>query len=287
MASYNQWDAEELVEQSWSGKRIIFLESEDDVRVMQERWFFDRGEGVDFHPASGEGAGGCHDVIARVEEARARGLNDVWGIVDRDALASSNYWEAFFDCDDRSFTERKVFGEFILVLRCWEMENYLLHPEIIEQHLADIHGRSPRSPGEVVEELFEILCCKLPIVAANLLLNSQGQKGLKSDFGLGVPCMELLETVQQQLSKIGLDDALENWLVRMNAFGSNEMPRSLEQWLAMLRIVDGKLLLKWLRHHFRIQDECKYLWARSLGESGKVKTMLDEPVWKLAYGEPM
>lgn len=280
MASFNDVNSEELVDRSYAGKKVVYLESEEDVQVFRERWFIDRGQFVDFFAVSEPGRGGCNDVITRVATDRAANI-DAWGVVDRDALASKGEWDAFFDTDDEHFASRNALGEYVLVLKRWEMENYLLHPEVIEQHVADIKSRSPRPVEQVVEELFDILCCKLPLVAANMLLNSYGRTALPHNFGHSGSCSALLDNVARRLEKEGLGDVFEECLERITSFGGGHAPRTLDHWFALTRMVDGKMALKWIRTHYHLQDECRFIWARSIRERGMLPDVIDPSLWNL------
>ncbi len=284
MGSFNNLESSDQVERRNVAKRFVYLESEEDVQVFGERWFFERGEKVEFLPASDGGKGGCNDVIARVAVDRAAGI-DAWGVVDRDVLAARCDWDAFFDADDMSFTARKALGEYVLVLRCWEMENYLLHPDVLEHHLADVRGRSPRPSSRLTDELFEIVCCKLPILAANLILNSYGKKKLPPSFGHDQDCNKLIESIEKRLEQEGIPgDVLEDCLGRIASFGERYSPRTEAHWLVLLRILDGKLLVEWIKSHFMLKDECRFTLATRTKVLGKINAILEKPIFDLAWG---
>lgn len=285
MSSFNKIESSDQIELRNIAKRFIYLESKEDVLVFGERWFPDRGEQVEFHPASVGGNGGGNDVIARVKADRSVGI-EAWGVVDRDILAARRDWDAFFDADDASFAARKVFGEYVLVLRCWEMECYLLHPEVLEMHLADAQGRSPRPTPKLIEELFELVCCKLPILAANIMLNSYGKKELSRSFGKNQDCIKLLNVIEQQIEKDGIaPDLLEDCLERIVNFGTGHSPYSEAHWLGLLRILDGKLLVEWIKDRFDLKDECRFALATRTKNLGKVDDMLEKRISDLAMGD--
>lgn len=173
MASLKEIESGDVAERRYVAKRFIYVESEEDVQILAERWFNDRGAKVEFQAAGDDFGGGSNPVISQVESDRRNGI-DAFGILDRDSLAARSDWDAFFDTDDASFSARLPFGEWIFVLRCWEIENYLLHPRVIEAFLADAQGRSVRDEIHVTEELFGILCDLIPVVAGSLVLTSYG-----------------------------------------------------------------------------------------------------------------
>lgn len=287
MSSFNKIKSSDQIELRNVAKRFIYLESKEDVQVFGERWFSERGERVEFRPASDGGNGGCNDVIARVNADRAAGIK-AWGVVDRDILAARHNWDAFFDTDDANFAARKVFGEYVLVLRCWEMECYLLHPEVLEMYLADAQGRSPRPTSILIAELFELVCCKLPLLAANIMLNSCGKNKLPPLFGNNQDCIKLLNDIEQKIEKEGISsDLLEDCLERIVNFGTGHSPYSEAHWLGLLRILDGKLLMDWISDRFKLKQECRFALARHTKALGKVEDMLEKRISDLARGNPV
>ncbi len=169
MASLKELESGDVAERRYVAKRFVYVESEEDVQILAERWLNDRGAKVEFQAAGDDFGGGSNPVITQVENDRLNGIDGV-GILDRDSLAARSNWDAFFDTDDESFSARFPFGKWIFVLRCWEIENYLLHPMVIEAFLADEQGRSQRDESQVTEELFDILCDLIPVVAVDLAI---------------------------------------------------------------------------------------------------------------------
>lgn len=179
MARLKDLDTGSAAERRYVAKKFINLESEEDVQIFSERWFNDRAERVEFLPAGdgdGDGGpGGCTRVVGRVTEDRQASI-EAYGIVDRDSLAREGWWMEFLETDDAQFDASKPFGEYVIVLRCWEIENYLLHPVVIEEFLSDEQGRSGRELSVVLAELFDMLCCLIPITAADLILHCEGKR---------------------------------------------------------------------------------------------------------------
>jgi len=209
-------------------------------------------------------------------------LIDAWGIVDRDALTQQGRWTEFFETDDGVFATIEPLHPHVKVLRCWEIENYLLHPEIIEEFLVDEHGRSRRPLNQVLEGVFDIVCRLIPIVAANLILNRDGRTKLPDGFGLG----QLFEDIYQGVrSRIECDlspeaaDELDNFVEKIVAFSGSVSHRSLDHWLRQIRIVDGKRLIRWLRHEHNLGDrDVRWHLARLTRDRRRIADELEQMI---------
>lgn len=278
MASLKDLESGDLAERRYVAKRFVYLESEEDVQILAERWFNDHGAKVEFQAAGDASGGGCNLVIAQVEKDRLNGIDAV-GILDRDSLAARSEWDAFFDTDDESFSKRFPFGEWIFVLRCWEIENYLLHPMVIEAFLADEQGRGVRDEAQVTEELFGILCDLIPVIAGSLVLTSYGMRGLDVGFGVGRPSLEIYSPIEKKLKDNVSPDAgelLDTCIERIANFGAAHDDRSTEHWLDLIRGIDGKRLLYWLSHRYHIGRDVRFHLASRTRDSGLVDVMLDD-----------
>lgn len=280
MATLKDLESGDLAERRYVAKRYVYLESEEDVQILAERWFNDRGAKVEFLAAGDALGGGCNRVIAQVDKDVENGIDAV-GILDRDSLAAQSYWDAFFDTADASCSKRSPFGERIYVLRCWEIENYLLHPVVIESFLADEKGRSERPEADVNQELFEIFCDLVPVVAGSLVLTSYGQRALDKGFGLNQTLLcNHAEVAQQLESRLSPETAesLDNCIERIVAFGSAHHDRSTAHWLDLIRAIDGKRLLVWLLHRYQLGNkrEVRFHLARLTRDRGVLDTMLDD-----------
>jgi len=141
------------------GATTVYLESSDDEYLIGIKWFSRLKDRINFVSVSGsekKGDGGCQIVRQRVEEALAQGVT-AYGIVDRDILLAdpdfqdSLWWEV----DDTVFAAANPYGETVFVLRRWELENYLLRPEALEQLHKDKFRNVP--PSLSAQEIAELL----------------------------------------------------------------------------------------------------------------------------------
>lgn len=286
MARLKDLDTGSAAERRYVAKRFIYLESEEDVQILAERWFIERGERVELLSAGDcdEVSGGCTRVMGRVAEDRATGI-DAFGIVDRDALARVGNWDTFFETNPASFSAAKPFGAHIAVLQSWELENCLLHPEVVEEFLSDERGRAQRPLDRALEDLFDILCRVIPIVAGDLILNREGRPKYGDAFGLGQSVDVIYDSIRSRIEHEVSEAAareLDEFIEKIVAFSDGMDHRSIGHWLAQVRMLDGKRMIRWLRHEYKLGDrDIRWHLARLTRDRGKISEMLDRAVLDL------
>lgn len=267
-----------LAERRYLAKKFIYLESQEDVQILADRWFNDRREHLEFLAAGDDLGGGCNQVVARVKQDR-NGEIEAYGVVDRDALAANGLWEQFLEPDDAKFSSNKPFGEHVIVLHCWEIENYLLHPEVIHEFLEDELGRSGTPLQTVLDDLFDLVCRVIVVVAGGLILNSYGRKSFDPGFGMGQPFESLHVGVRGQIERLLSPDAaetLDECIEKLVAFSDALNHRSLDHWSGLIRILDGKRVIRWLSHHYQLGErDLRWHLARRTRDRGKIEDMLD------------
>ncbi|MBU0499940.1 MAG: hypothetical protein KJ558_16365 [Gammaproteobacteria bacterium] len=240
MGSFKQKGSTERIEQRYFERVHVILESEEDYQIVGDRWFFDVGDDITFaHADEGEG-GGANKVCSKVNALRA-GRVSSYGIVDRDAIRTSHP-ELWWETDDTIFMAKQPF-ESVRVLSRWEIENYLLDPEIIEETLADMEARSVRRGSQALLAVYGHLDAAIKLSAADIV---SGQHGKRFDAKLDKCDAEHLYT--QIAKKIpDLVDELPDAEARIRAFGTNYPAPSVGHWDGVCRLIDGKRLLRRLR----------------------------------------
>ncbi len=135
----------------------VFLEGKDDLAFLSLYWFPELKDRIDFRLAQ-EGPipeSGCNGVRKNVRFLREQGSSLAFGILDRDAIP-----DAIEACelDDHQFLNRNSEREpFIYYTLFWEIENYLIQAEPMEEERCD-SSRDPepcRPIAEVHQELRE------------------------------------------------------------------------------------------------------------------------------------
>ncbi len=272
MTNFKDISSSHSTEQRYVNKRFVYLESEEDVQIYGERWFNNVGDKLEFVSAGVGASGGCTVVIADVERELGQGV-DAYGIVDRDALKSCGKWDAFFEVDNTTFDALKPFGDRIIVLRRWEMENYLLEPEIIEKHVSNVEGRAPRALQQVMGELFEMSALVRVICGANICLNRSGYCELPAGFGRGHELQRVEQEVLTNLHNQFGDNAealYQNELDLIDQFSVSSDEQSEERWCDLIRMIDGKRLLNHLVAKKRLKDEPRFTLAHLIRVEGRL-----------------
>ena len=243
MASFKQLN--ENIDNAYTNKAVIYLESEEDLQIIKERWFFDEGKDIEFKSVDSGQGGGCTQVINRVKNERDKGIT-AFGIVDRDALMREGKWELWWEIDVQQFKQAKPFGDYILVLRRWEIENYLLSPEELEIVLSDKELRSPKNLNVVIEELLK-KAEDLKVLSAAMIISHENGHPFSTGFGLKQTGEKLKNKVENHLSNYinsNVSQELTNYIQKIEAFAENNTEPTKQRWERINRLLDGKRTLQ-------------------------------------------
>lgn len=246
MASFKQLQENESIDNAYTNKVVVYLESEEDLQIIKERWFFDEGNKIEFKSVdSGEG-GGCSQVINRVKTERDKGIT-AFGIVDRDALMKDEKWELWWQVDDQQFTQAKPFGDYIYVLRRWEIENYLLSPEELEIVLSDKEFRSNQNIEIVIQKLLQETE-DLKILSAAMIISHENGQSFPTGFALNKTGEKLTNEVKNYLlnniQSNNVSQQLTNYIEKIEAFAEGNTELTRERWERLNRLLDGKRSLQ-------------------------------------------
>ncbi len=284
MASFKTAQAS-LVEAKYEGGIKVFLESAEDVRIFADHWFSHTLDRLQFVSAEGEqsGGGGCQVVIAKVKGFNDKGMT-AYGIVDRDVLLGDKKPDLFWEADDEKFHAASPYGDNIHVLRCWELENYLLKPEAFCE---EISRRASRTPAPVVtaETFLEYAEDIVQLTALIAFLVSAGKSSPSTGFGLN--SSNLANDINQYLTGLFPGEAsvnAEEETSKVRAFQQDtDSPK--EQWGTLVRMLDGKRTLMRLCHHLssslglhsiRPWEEMRGCLANIIASKGLVDSELTE-----------
>lgn len=245
MPSLKDLEQTDAIDGAYLDKAIVYLESEEDVQIIKERWFFDEGRYVEFKSVDAGSGGGCTQVVRQVESDRRKGIV-AFGIVDRDALLQCCFWDAWWESDDVAFVERQPLGEHIKVLKRWEIENYLLTPDEMEIVLADKDFRSMRSAQAVVEELLGHAEDVKMLSAAAVYCHENGY-AFPDGFVGDKRSDALRGAVETYLSNVLGDydpSRLNDFIDRIEGFAEGITAPVFERWERLNRLIDGKRMLR-------------------------------------------
>ena len=266
----------------YEGRILVYLESNDDVQVWQ-RWFPNVGETLKFVSANENGTGGCSGVIQQVKMDRDKGLN-AHGIVDRDILLTEKHVDIFFSRDERRSSG--LFGKAIFIVRCWEMENYLLDPMAIEVILADKYGRKERDDQEIFQEMKDFIATDgiIPLMAANLFLKTHNQSEVaplfEKESSDGTNIYEkliehLLKKCTSNFSRENITQSFEGYIKEVNTMIEGCAAKEL------FCLLDGKMFLNRFFRQHTLKEEQRFRLARWIKEHDHIHPELIEHIRQL------
>lgn len=276
--------SKELVSE-YEGKTAVYLEGESDVALFQNHWFMDRLNKLKFVEPEGIG---CNAVVQEVAQYRKTTGLPAFGIIDRDKLVADQKWELVWETDDAAFSAAKPYGEHIRVTRCWELESYLVHAEAAEEHISACNkGRACRPPETVEAEFLRHAEALIPHAAMDSArrFHGKGELGdhatkkyvdrneveawLASDFPADKDGADIWETYSEYLPKV-------------EAFGSGATPS--EKLQGLLRRVNGKAMIYWLKHQHGLKDDPTFIFAKAITRLGCIPAELTGYVEEFSRG---
>lgn len=270
MAAFKNKSATEFAEKAYLNRVIVYLESEEDRLIIGDRWFYD--ENVEFRSAGEDtqGAGGCTQVVKKVNNDKSKGITSV-GLVDRDVLLKDCHWKCWWEHDKSRFEACQLYGEDIKILSRWEIENYLLlEPDIIASVKADRFGHALERPAPIPlasdeVELFTML------TAADACCHAEGKTKVSDSMaGYDKTSHELRHT----LEKKGIQSvALDQEMTKVACFAGEEEEGSVGHWRQLSRILNGKAILKRLQLLGKRMDnpsDYRLALARKIADDDKI-----------------
>ncbi len=214
---------------------VVYLESTDDVFIFK-KWFGHLLSKIEFKSVSGEKAnGGCRNVIKRIKEINDSSL-PFYGVVDRDALLNNieTHEALWWETDDHTFINAFPFGDRVFILHRWELENYLLHPDVIAHR---IKNKTMGTVDYQAEELAEKILDKEDDLLAITVL---------STLGYGQSSVRFLQEKSDQdlwneVNKITKGNPEKRDRHKNNIVQFIENTQApLERWDKLSRMLDGK-----------------------------------------------
>lgn len=240
MGSFKKIQDTSHLRRGYFKRAIVYLESGEDLLIIKDRWFHNEGEYLEFKSADEGDGGGASRVVNMVNGDRASGFI-AFGLVDRDALQAKQKWNEWWERDDMLFSTMRPLGEHIRVLRRWEIENYLLDPEIVEEERANLEGRAVARLNAVEKLAKDVLMPAKLLASAAIVLHEQGAK-LGDDLNRIEPTEELVKKVSEKIGD--KTTQFKETLKRIEFFGEGHPETSNEYWERISRVLDGKRILK-------------------------------------------
>lgn len=269
----------------YSGVPVVYVESEEDCYIFGECWFKEQLSRLEFQPVGNRHAGdattGCKAVIRAVDEERLSG-NLAWGIVDRDTVMSEDRWDLVHETDDSRFDEATPFGQFIKVLRRWEVESYLIDGDLLEQYRSELSMTLPRPSSQIWDELLADCQALIPHAALNATYHCYRKSGLADG---STNQFQNRDTVESQLIEKILTSLVEyhpdlrhqysHHLSQVEAFDTTHSPSELRVH-GLLRRVHGKAVLSRFKNRHKIKDDFRGSLASRIKSVGRVPQELHD-----------
>ena len=261
----------ESIFKRYSGQIIVYLESSDDNNIFSNLWFEDRLVEFLFRPANKGAAtyGGCQAVRESVNYDRTNGIK-AFGIVDRDIVMAEDHWHLVWETDNSRFAQAIPFGPYIKILNRWELENYLIDSQAIEEYLANHTGRKPRSTQDVIKELLEHCDVLTLHTASNAACHNARINGFADGFTDSKDKTRVDQDIKHRFQQhINCrQDYLSN-IAKVQAFDTPSASNE-ERLDKLLRIICGKALLSRIKRQHNISHEIRFHLAAAIKRNEKV-----------------
>ena len=264
--------------QRYSGVPVVYVESTADAYVFSN-WCKHYLGKVEIKPADQHcSAGGCYAVVGKVLEERSN-QNEAWGVVDRDSVMKDDHWHLMWETNDVIFDRSRPYGDFIKVLRRWEIENYLIDAECLEEYRSAHQKVAPKSTSTVWQELHSHCDALVPVIAFNALCHASRVPALKDGFASECNCRnDVMAKVQsEQLEKRLPEKAIEfqQNIPKAEAF---DQPTENHQIRVegLMRVVPGKALLLRFKTASKISHDIDGHLTQKILEKGRIPPEIDD-----------
>ena len=266
----------------------VILEGPTDVRLFVE-WFEHLLDDLDFVAAEKVvGGGGCTSVEPAVEKSREVDKIPAVGIVDRDTLYRAGNWTVLFSLDDQALVAAST--EDVFVTSLWEVEAYLLRPELLGAWVGVHRHPQPSSLqdrgaalGRTLEEC-EALLNAMPLFTSG---HAVGQACDERYFST-LKHHEIGEACNLQLGAAPVErQQVADQIAQLVAAVRNSAPvEPSDRLLFLLRYVDTKRLLQRLVKRLGLHKDAHWALATLMSGSAlrpaEIEAFLDRAVERFA-----
>lgn len=264
--------------QRYSGVPVVYVESTADEYIFSN-WFKHYLGKVEIKPADQHcSAGGCNAVVGKVLEERSN-QNEAWGVVDRDTVMKDDHWHLVWETNDKTFEKTQPYGNFIKILRRWEIENYLIDAESLEDYRS-AHQKAPPKPAAAVwQELHKHCDALVPVIAYNAMCHASKVAGTGDGFANQQPDRAAVMTeVQSKLLLNHPPSRTNEFLQNIPKAEAFDQPNSDHQIRVegLLRIIPGKAILLRFRKSAKIHDEIDGQLTQKILEKGRIPSEIDD-----------
>lgn len=260
MPSFYEYMDSSAISNKFRDAAIIYVEGESDVDILK-KLFPDLEGKIDFRlPIEGSVTGGCESVRNRVKAERENNTN-IYGVLDRDFFFRHKEWGIFFEADDEKYLAASQQDDGVWVLCRWEIENYVLEFDALRLLVRNWGKLQSAGERAINSELLDICYRIMPLSAASALFH---EYKTSLENGKYLCNEENIETIIKKIKKkankslgagIEINNEFDNHYSCVRAFSLGTEADPQVEFESVIRIVDGKRFIGWLRHHFGITDD--------------------------------
>lgn len=256
--SFNDFETDQQIAAHQSGLIRVILEGKTDVMLFSNFWFSSMLDTFDFIEANRlVKASGCTAVRTAVEYSISKDYVPAVGIIDRDSLFRELRWNLLFGIDDEEF-ETKLQSSDIYVASLWEIEAYILEPDLLARWVSGSHKNPPGSQTECNNALTKAIaeCNFLLGIAHYFAAAHAGGISVSDSLFRGDRPQKAQETCSDKIAQLSTDhQTVAAQVATLIARVKAHLPAdNAEQLLFLLRYVDTKRLLLRLFDALSVRD---------------------------------
>lgn len=271
--SFDDFDSLQQIEAQQSNLIRVVLEGRDDVALFADQWFVAEQETFNFIEAGRIVAGsGCAAVFNAVDHSLNADRVPAIGIVDRDVLFRASNWEVLYEKEHERFAQA-THSEKVHVASLWEIEAYLLDPELLRNVVRVCARNAPAEPGQMDAALQRTLgeCATLLDIAPYLAGKHSAGVTVPPGYLCNLDIQQIQAEVARQLLTLAPPSnevaTQVQGLVEQIKAGLPQAPG--EQLSFYLRYIDTKRLLQRLVHALELRNFTKWLLAGLQASAGR------------------
>lgn len=264
VASFDSFDTDQQIAAHQAGLVRVVLEGKTDVELFGRFWFVSLQENFQFIEARKlSDVAGCTGVANAVLHSKEEGIPAI-GIIDRDTLFRAKDWPRLFSLDPATMNaDWKTTGIYVASL--WEVEAYLLEPDLLSHLVASAHRSPPGSAADCERALPRTVeACEFLLAAAPFFA-AQHESGIAVSPNLFCD-QTLARVVEVCEDKVGkAEPKAQEVAAQVKALVATVLAsqpvENTDRLRFLLRYVDTKRLLSRLVHVLHIREEAHWTLA--------------------------
>jgi hypothetical protein len=279
VAPFESFDTDQQIAAHQAGLVRVVLEGASDVKLFSRFWFSSMVDTFEFIEAGKVAAGaGCTGVADAVAHSLGESVPAI-GIVDRDTLFRSKDWTLLFSIDQTLMNANWLTTK-LYVTSLWEVEAYLLEPDLLAQWVAAAHRSPPGTVAECERALLRTLdeCEVLLGAAPYFAAQHEGGKSVPPGFCYGQPKQKVIEVCDKNVAAAqpNVQATAAQVKALVDTILESQPVEHTDRLPFLLRYVDTKRLLNRLLHALKVREETHWILAQFMLNGGRRPTELEQ-----------